>query len=145
MSDLVEFLRARLDEDEAAGRAATPSPWSYNPGKVWLDGEAFESYDRSKGEEFVGHGGPSPFRGCVAATGPADHAQSMADAAFIARHEPARALAEVDAKRRIIAEHHPVDPCDAHDASFQTVECDTLRLLALPYADHRDYREEWRP
>jgi hypothetical protein len=22
---------------------------------------------------------------------------------------------------------------------------DTLRLLALPYADHPDFREEWRP
>ncbi len=23
--------------------------------------------------------------------------------------------------------------------------CSTLRLLALPYSDHPDYREEWRP
>jgi hypothetical protein len=23
--------------------------------------------------------------------------------------------------------------------------CDTLKLLALPYADHPDYRDEWRP
>jgi hypothetical protein len=23
--------------------------------------------------------------------------------------------------------------------------CQTLRLLALPYADHPDYRPEWKP
>jgi len=56
-----------------------------------------------------------------------------------------RVLAECEARRRIVAEHSPVDPCDAHDANFQTVLCDTLRLLALPYADHADYDERWRP
>ncbi|GHE33363.1 hypothetical protein GCM10017673_40380 [Streptosporangium violaceochromogenes] len=57
-----------------------------------------------------------------------------------------RLLAEVEAKRRILAEHGPgSDPCDAHDAEFRTIPCTTLLLLALPYANHRDYREEWRP
>lgn len=30
------------------------------------------------------------------------------------------------------------------DANHQPT-CDTLQGLALPYADHPDYREEWRP
>jgi hypothetical protein len=54
-------------------------------------------------------------------------------------------LREVEAKRQIIDEHHPIDPCDAHDASLRSVPCDTLLLLALPYADHPDYRETWTP
>jgi len=56
-----------------------------------------------------------------------------------------RALDEVDAKRRILAEHHPVDPCDAHDASGRSIPCDTLLLLALPYATRPGYRSEWAP
>ncbi len=67
-------------------------------------------------------------------------------AAHIARHDPARVLADVAAKRRIMDLHaigH--DPCDAHDASFESIPCDTMRLLALPYAEHESYRPEWAP
>lgn len=64
---------------------------------------------------------------------------------FAIEFNPERVLAECEAKRRIVAEHSPVDPCDAHDANFQTVPCDTLRLLALPYADHSDYDVWWTP
>lgn len=143
MSDvgLTAFVKARLDEDEQVARAATPGPWSYNPGKVWLDGEAFESFDHSKGEEFVGYGGPSPFRGCVAATGPADHPQSMADAAFIARYDPARALAEVESKRLILREHDE-EPCSVCIDDING--CPTRRAFALPYAGHPDYDPAWR-
>lgn len=56
-----------------------------------------------------------------------------------------RLLAECEAKRRIVELHGSVDPCDAHDASFRTVPCDTIRALALPYADHPDYDPTWRP
>lgn len=54
--------------------------------------------------------------------------------------------AETDAKRRILDLHSGgTDPCDAHDAAFRTIPCDTQRLLALPYAGREGYREEWRP
>jgi hypothetical protein len=34
----------------------------------------------------------------------------------------------------------------AHPASeYREGPCDTLKMLALPYADHPDYLEEWRP
>lgn len=53
---------------------------------------------------------------------------------------PARVLAEVDAKRRSIAriEHH------AHLMGRDEIHGDLLRLLALPYADHEEFKEEWR-
>lgn len=64
---------------------------------------------------------------------------------FDTRFDPARVLAEVEAKRRILDEHDPShDPCDAHDAALRTITCDTVRLLALPYADREGWREEWR-
>ncbi len=65
--------------------------------------------------------------------------------AFYALNDPASVLRDIEAKRRLIAEHYPVDPCDAHDPSFHTIPCDTLLLLALPHADHPDYQEDWRP
>lgn len=145
--ELVDFLRARLDEDEAAAKAATPGPWWHNPGKQWLDPEAFEKYDLAKGEEFVGYGGPHPFTGAVCATGPASHAQSMADATHIARFaDPARVLAEVEAKRALI------DACEHADtrATYPDFEGglysglrDALEYLARPFRAHPDFDPAW--
>lgn len=68
--------------------------------------------------------------------------------------QPARLLYECTAKRMIVAVHSigPVAPSAhgpargvtrcAHDGT--RYPCLTLRALALPYADHPDYREEWR-
>ena len=82
--------------------------------------------------------------------------------AHIVEHDPARVLREIDAKRRIIAEH-PVDgwrcaTCADPEDFDEDVDgdrewsrhgkyypCPTLRLLALPYADRPGYREDWRP
>ncbi len=81
-------------------------------------------------------------------------------AGHIARHDPARVLREVAAKRRIMELHQEglsndfpmgVEPaegdilcmtCDDR-ALKQYYPCPTLRLLALPYADHADYRADW--
>lgn len=79
--------------------------------------------------------------------------------------DPARVLAECEAKRRIVEEHKmmPVrEPSyGLYDGCCETCTawgeyggpnedktlnyCPTLRLLALPYADHPDYDEEWKP
>lgn len=81
-----------IEQRLEVARAATPGPWGYNPGKQWHDGEDFVTL--VNGQEFVSYGGPSPFTGCVCITGPSSHPQSMADARFIATHDPA------DANRR---------------------------------------------
>ena len=52
--------------------------------------------------------------------------------------DPARVLAECEAKRRIV-EHCEVDHLVASPGDPYV-----LQLLALPYADHSDWREEWR-
>jgi hypothetical protein len=63
---------------------------------------------------------------------------------------PTSVLAEVEAKRRILAyATRRVSCSDAHpqeDMYHPDGHADTelLRLLALPYADHPDYRAEWR-
>lgn len=52
-------------------------------------------------------------------------------------------LTEVEAKRRILDLHHPIDPCDAHDPSYLTTPCDTMLALVQPFAGRDGWREEW--
>lgn len=64
-------------------------------------------------------------------------------AAHIARFDPARVLAECEAKRRVVTAI--ARWLDAHpDEDHVPAGDDALCWLALPYADHPDYREEWR-
>lgn len=64
-----------------------------------------------------------------------------------------RALAEVDAKRRIVALHDSDHECSVYDHHGDVDNCSwvigggcsTVKLLALPYADRPGYRDEWRP
>lgn len=125
--ELVDFLRARLDEDEAAAKKAKPGPWH-------ADGDRGGVYGAHPTDEVV------------------DYTES---AAHIARHDPARVLAEVEAKRQLLDLHQPAETeyvdgdicytCDDLRGVEPAYPCRTLRLLALPYANHPDYRDEWRP
>lgn len=70
---------------------------------------------------------------------------------------PSRVLAECEAKRRIIDKHRHMD--DVVEVEYESEHMEdgwqseakadaleyAMRCLALPYADHADYREEWRP
>lgn len=154
VDDLVAWLRAQIDEDERVAKAATAGPWWYNPAKAWHLPDDLPT--RRNGEEFVGANLVPSVATCVAATGPADHPQSMADAQFIARHDPARVLREVESKRRILDALPSDDGYDAGRAKFSDYEsCDdscvgqvmheVVKLLALPYADRPGYQEEWKP
>ena len=152
---LVEFLAARLDEDERIARAATQGPWRYNPRKEWLSPPLSELRRQGVpvgGEEFVGAGSDATVG--VAATGPSDDPQSMADAAYIARHDPPHVLAQVKGDRLIVELHTPLAAGSEYGCPkcWEGVEdgepaespCLTLRALALPYADHPDYDPAWR-
>jgi hypothetical protein len=116
---LVDFLRARLDEDEAVARAATSGPWS--------------AVEGSSGAWWV----ELPNLGDVALDLHGENAR------HIARHDPARVLADVKAKRAIVG----LGICLACDVEGQP--CDhadeTLRHLASVYADHPDYDATWEP
>jgi hypothetical protein len=72
----------------------------------------------------------------------------------IGRHDPMRVLAEVGAKQRIV-KLHLRRRAPAWDrpgqAGFECAQCadeypcQTLRLLALPYAGSTGYRPAWAP
>lgn len=151
MSDLVEFLTARLDEEELlAHRAAAfrdafddedsdnGVDWISDNTMVYTTGQVFlvnaippEKFGRPHPEEMLQH---------------------------IARWDPARVLAEVEAKRKIIEEHLPVSAFGFADcrscrdllgpgqmaASANSWPCRTVTLLAQPYADHPDFDPAWR-
>ncbi|MET8827527.1 DUF6221 family protein [Streptomyces sp. NPDC004610] len=162
--ELAHWLSARLDEDEHTARAASrrhgePGP----PGGVrwrWEDPETDETVvpDLDRGEYVGGDtevDGGDLGEGVVVAlrsaeTWPTRHfgelpqfgidlAQNVdaAVGAHIVRHDPARVLAETDAKRRVLAWALTAPPSPSRDH--------VLRLLALPYADRPGYREKWRP
>ena len=88
MSDLTEFLLARIAEDEVVAREG--GRWDGGMELAWRDVGGIE------------------------------------DVLVIGTD---RLLAECEAKRQLI------------DLTIPHV----LRILALPYADHPDYRQEWRP
>jgi uncharacterized protein DUF6221 len=147
--DLVDFLRARLDEDERVAQQASAGPWSYDPGKQWHAPPSALGVS-SPGEEYV-NGGTADDPLCIAATGPADLPAAMADAQFIARWNPARVLAEVAAKRAILAALAlREDQADGPGtlAAVTGSHAVGLRIavaaLAQPYADHPDFDPAWK-
>jgi hypothetical protein len=117
--EIVTWLTAQLDADERAAAAASPGPWMYNPTRE------FRMPD-SGPLEFVSSGVEPDFRG-IAATGPADDPQSMADAGHIARHDPEHVRHDIEAKRKII----------------ERGDEELVRLLATGYRDRPGYRLEW--
>ncbi|WP_063817094.1 DUF6221 family protein [Streptomyces hygroscopicus] len=128
--DLVTFLRARLDEDEQIARAAF---WD-EQSDVWTARPPRASYERYTVVDYLDDG--------VVAVTP-ENADADGVGQHIARHDPARVLAEVDAKRRILHWHLDEECCSV---CLDDVEgCPLFRALAAPYADHPDYREAWRP
>ena len=71
---------------------------------------------------------------------PLGHLASDLEAHLI-RWMPPRALADVAAKRLILAEVSSQLTDDGTDETARYLLC----LLALPYAGHAEYRDEWRP
>jgi hypothetical protein len=62
-----------------------------------------------------------------------------------AQENAERWRAECEAKRRIVelAWHHFGE--DDYAWGMEHAKGEVLKLLAVPYADHPDYRDEWRP
>lgn len=135
MTTIIEFLNARLDEDEAAAQAVTAAGghggWEALP-LAELDGRRALAWG-----SFI-----------FAVMDPVPEGRACAEHA--ARHDPARVLREIAAKRSIIeicvgqgyVEDGPVPwsaaPPEAPVTWF------TLAELAAVYADHSDYRQEWK-
>lgn len=145
--DLVAFLRARLDEDEQAALKATDGVADHllPEDRSWADPTGALTRQAA---DWVSAKWLFSSRVVAKIEGWNEISISEGDtkiAEHIARHDPARVLREVEAKRRIIAELWDLDEGFATDHTAPRTAKAVLRLMALPYADHPDYHEDWRP
>jgi hypothetical protein len=88
-------------------------------------------------ESMRGYAGPGFIRSIVEWR---SQARDVRGRELIERYTPARVLAECEAKRRIIEQLSDVGWVGSY-----AVRDFVLEQLTLPYADHPDFREEWRP
>lgn len=130
MYEIVEFIEARLDEDELLaeladrrGRHEDPeepaAAWSYRPGPglgdiLSTNGEGFVIDDIWP--EFGLH---------------------------IVRHSPMRILADVTAKRYLL-EWYEVSGGPESDPQVRVLANKAIKAMAEIWADHPDYKDEWR-
>ena len=140
---IAAFLAARLDEDEAAAKLAA------REGGTWTQDDPVRypgSISSLGGPVVYDEGAPDEYQGT-----------------HIARHDPARVLREVAAKRAILSEHAHVaastpsfrkgpEPFGCFTCDYVPGEgtygggwCTTVRILAAIWSDHPDYEQEWQP
>ena len=117
--DVVAFLRARLDEDEAAAREA-----ARGEGVSWQ--QSYPNPGLYTGTTDITDGDLA----IVARVG-------APVAAHIARHDPARVLRDVEADRRLLAEADKL----AGDVGWDDAIMFTVGCRAATYSDHPDYRK----
>jgi rubrerythrin len=177
--DLAEFLLARIADEEAGAKAAGGAAWRFgapNAEAEWNpDAEAWRT-------DYTGVSEAASGEVVVYDEGWPDEEQAR----HIAHWDPARVLAECEAKRRIVEQHTPefatvewphdqtgkgeawvCRSCGNRDIDawlnwrpamgeagvlpegvvppYVLAPCSTLRVLAQPFADHPDYRQEWKP
>ncbi len=150
-STLAGWLLARLDEDEQAARSAAPGPWTYGDIESVAGGSLYDPtvIIASVHWDNVGDEIDPRIRRRV------PHEEADGTGKHIARHDPARVLADVAAKRWIVELHAEAEFPDTDEGRDKNIAecgqcmedypCHTLRLLALPYAGHDGYRSEWAP
>lgn len=123
MMDIVRFLKDRLDEDEATARAILADDLSEGRWRWQLHG--LNPYRTALVND----------RGSVLL--PAKHDDvfpSRSVAEHIARHDPARVLREVEAKRVAL---------NWYENDDHVVMAATIYAMAAIYSDHPDYCDEW--
>lgn len=161
MSDIVEFLKARLDEDEAIAKNAVAG----FPDDDRFEGDlsSWHADDSGYGSASIGAGGVQrdngfsgigTFGSCLVVYD--EGLPTIEAATHMVRHDPARVLREVAAKRAIIADMEKADRVAEMEAESEHSEeswewearsstlTDALKHLATAYSDHPDYRREWK-
>lgn len=147
MSDLVEFLKARLDEDEQVARNAALAVGTHGfgderveHGKRWVS--SYHDVHRRRlavGEKEVKIAECRAFGASVVAV-------------HIARHDPQRVLREVERGRSLITRYEravefggrsPSGFVRGQDDGYIQGCLDAIKDTAAVHRDHSDYKEEW--
>ncbi len=117
MTDLTTFLSARLDELETTARAATPGPWAEWPSDRFPDRAPGVCSHAYTPDNIVIENGEATAK----------------DARHIATHDPAYVLADVEAKRAVLA-------IESLNSQHRDV---IVRALAKPWSAHPDFDPAW--
>lgn len=137
MSEIADFLRARLLERRELALGASPGPW----------------HPSAEHDEVVADDGITVAEG-FALSGQ----QLRATVDHIAAHDPIAVVEDLDTKIALVDVHDGPHRCPAYDQypggprfvdpdpRSRTEPCTTVRLLAQPFASHPDHKgEEWAP
>jgi hypothetical protein len=120
---LTDFLLARIAEDEDVARRGISG--QADPENGW----GLVEYQGLAGLALSPHVG---------------HIHERVQGEHVIRWHPARVLAECEAKRRILERAVALSEWDEMGSSTADDGYDILGFLALPYADHPDYRQWWK-
>lgn len=137
-NDLVAFLRARLDEVERVEQ----DKWTLGE---WVDKPCPVCEWPVKSYSILPPEGDRELNPC-------QHRITIDEFNAWAGANPAadpRVLRDVEAKRQIIDLHEGPHVCPKDDNGMESFwtrdDCPTVRLFGSEFADHPEYREEWRP
>lgn len=133
-TDLADFLRARLDEDEhylcvmtevGKRKAETATPQD----EADAYGFAISILSDPEATKIL---------------------EQWCDGTVLPPNHNDRLLAEIAAKRAILELHrevpaHDIDWSSCAECRTQTYPCGTLQRIAPIYSEHPDYRPEWKP
>ena len=117
---IVEFLEARIAEDELAAQAAIEGSAAWQAHYDYRDVKDLEGHFVVQADSLY---------------------PTMEQAAHMARQSPARALRECEAKRAIIADYLRRDALG--EMVGRNAVADILRVLTTVYSDHPDYAGAW--
>jgi hypothetical protein len=133
IDEMITFVRLQLDEDEQKALAIDAKEWAEDSSwfKDMLDPLPSQRRERPGWLPMI----------------------TVEDVRHIARHDPARVLREVEARRRLIDQYEAMRA--GVEAAAGTILAGAakvrlgayemaVKIMALPYSDHPGFREEWR-
>ena len=133
-TDLIAFIRARLDEREQTARQLSET----SPGPWWLDSrEAVDAVLRDANGEWVND----------------VWTRDVINLPYLVQNDPAYVLADIESKRKIIDRylafvHLRQNQYTGPPEVIQGIRAQLLSILkemAEVYSDHPDYQPTWRP
>ena len=146
MTELVAFLRARLEDDQRIAEAAGGGGGRDGAG-IWTRSRG--GFDNSGEWDPDGVGAFATVEGDINIYAEGGHDGEQAE--HIARWDPARVLADVAAKRTVVAEcvaaieAGEIQPGTTWNdmAAGSELAVDVLRLLVQPYVNHPGFDHSW--
>lgn len=147
--DLIAFVRARLDEEEAAAKNCADSSGNLS----WSDCTVMASGDHTI-RTVPGNRPVARVRLADSAARDGRTLNPVACANHIARHDPARVLRDIEADRKLLAAYQKTlslppgrDPqVEGEDEIGWRLALEfAIKLRAARFSDHPDYDQGWKP